>query len=82
LVYNAYGASFLRALNLPRRTVSHDPSRKHFLAKLIGLFAVVGIAPRLLAKPVQAPSIPAAPAASGITLRPESRAVARRGDAA
>jgi hypothetical protein len=59
-----------------QRPVSHDPSRKHFFAKLIGLIAAGGLAPRLLAKPpsVDAPKL----AAPVIELRPESRAVARR----
>ncbi len=71
------GASF--AEHTYARTVSHDPTRKHFFAKIIGLIAAVGLAPRLLAK---APPQPApAPAASvGIELRPETRAVARRED--
>jgi len=57
--------------------VSHEPSRKHFFAKLAGLFAVVGLAPKLLAKqqPGRMTSVkPVAP----IALRPEVRAVSRR----
>lgn len=58
--------------------MSHDPTRKHFFAKLIGLIAAAGLAPRLLA---QSQTSRAKPVASGkIELRPESRAVARRAD--
>jgi hypothetical protein len=59
--------------------VSHDPTRKSFLAKLIGLVAVAGLAPRLVTKAATTP--PAAkPTAPSIHLRPDSRAVARRAD--
>jgi hypothetical protein len=57
-------------LTIQRRPVSQDPSRKQFLAKVLGLVAVAGLAPKLLAKPA-APT----PAAS---LQPEIRAVSRR----
>lgn len=71
------GASF--AEHTYARTVSHDPTRKHFFAKLIGLIAAAGLAPRLLAKtPARPASAPAA--TGGIELRPETRAVARRAD--
>ncbi|MBP9913941.1 MAG: hypothetical protein KBF26_11110 [Opitutaceae bacterium] len=56
--------------------MSHDPSRKHFFAKLLGLVAAVGLAPKLLAKP-QEKSV-AGTDTKGINLRPESRAIARR----
>ena len=59
-------------------TVSHDPSRKLFFAKLIGLTAAAGLAPKLLAKPRTARA--QTPAPGLIELRPESRAVARRTD--
>jgi len=55
--------------------VSHDPSRKHFFAKLLGLIAAVGLAPKLLSKSrEQSVADQAAPA---VALRPESRAIAR-----
>jgi hypothetical protein len=61
--------------------VSHQHSRKSFFAKLLGLFAVAGVAPKLLAKStvstVVAPVNPAAP----FTLSADSRTVARSGDA-
>ena len=57
--------------------MSHDPSRKHFLAKLTGLVAVAGLAPRLFTKTRARPAVPAVDA-SLIALRPDSRAVARR----
>jgi hypothetical protein len=62
--------------------VSHDPTRKSFLAKLIGLVAIAGLAPRALAK--SAVTTPASNTASPVlpfTLRPDARAVARREDA-
>lgn len=59
--------------------VSHDPSRKNFLGKLIGLAALAGLAPRLLAK---IPSATLSPASPAVTVRAEPRAVARRGRAA
>ena len=61
-----------------QRPVSHDPTRKHFFAKLIGLIAAAGLAPRLLAQAQTGRDRPVAPAK--IELRPESRAVARRAD--
>jgi len=84
LVYIGIAASFADASfaeHTYARTVSHDPTRKHFFAKLIGLIAAAGLAPRLLAKN---PALPAAKpaAARGFELRPETRAVARRGDSA
>jgi hypothetical protein len=59
-----------------QRPVSHDPSRKHFFAKLLGLIAAVGLAPKLLSKPL-GQSV-AGPTPTAVNLRPESRAVARR----
>jgi hypothetical protein len=56
-------------------TVSPNCSRKSFFAKLAGLMAAVGVAPRLFAKPA-ADSSPAL-AAAKINLRPEGRAVPR-----
>jgi len=61
--------------------VSHDPSRKQFFAKLLGLTAVAGLAPKLLAGSSSKAAPAPAPVTSGsIQLRPEARAVARRVD--
>lgn len=56
--------------------MSHDPSRKHFLAKLLGLAAVTGLAPKLLAKP-ETKQGSSRPAEKPFALRPETRAVPR-----
>jgi hypothetical protein len=66
----------------PQQPVSHQHSRKNFFAKLLGLFAVAGVAPKLLAKStvssaVAAPVPPAAP----FKVSADSRTVARSGDA-
>jgi hypothetical protein len=77
LVYKRNSAPFFpRAfLIISTRPVSHDPSRKQFFAKLLGLTALAGFLPKMLAKSsVAAP----APAAEPVTVRPDSRAVARR----
>jgi hypothetical protein len=58
--------------------VSHDQTRKHFLAKFIGLIAVAGVAPKFLARPAVTSTSPA-PTAS-FQLQPEARAVARRSE--
>ena len=82
LVYNANYAPFFGGdFNHSTDIVSHDPSRKSFLAKLVGLVAVAGFAPRLLAK-AQESSRPvnAAAVVSKFALRPDARAVARRSD--
>jgi hypothetical protein len=59
--------------------VSHDPTRKSFLAKLIGLVAIAGLAPRALAKAAatETASSPT-PRVLPFTVRPDARAVARR----
>jgi hypothetical protein len=59
--------------------VSHDPSRKHFFAKCLGFFAVVGLASKTQAKPrKQLHSSASVQRDAGVvTLRPESRAVSR-----
>ncbi|HWA08433.1 MAG TPA: hypothetical protein VG838_03110 [Opitutaceae bacterium] len=57
--------------------MSQDHSRKHFLAKFIGLIAATGLAPKLLARSADAKAAPAAPSAS-FQLQPEPRAVARQ----
>jgi hypothetical protein len=58
------------------QTVSQPPTRKTFLAQLLGLFAVVGLAPKLPAKLVPAAGAPVLPPAP-FAIRPEARAVAR-----
>jgi dihydropteroate synthase len=59
--------------------VTHDPSRKHFLGKILGLAAAAGVSTRLLARSAAA-ALPAAPAAAPVIVaRPEPRAVARTG---
>jgi len=82
LVYNPNCAPFFGGdFNPSTDTVSHDPSRKTFLAKLIGFAAVAGFAPRVLAKvPGSTVSTQPATPVSPFTLRPDSRAVARRAD--
>lgn len=74
-----FGADF----NLFPPHVSHDPSRKSFLGKLIGLVAVAGLAPRLFAKSassVTASTATPAAAPKPFTLQSETRAVSRRAD--
>jgi hypothetical protein len=57
--------------------VSNNPSRKQFLAKIAGLFAAAGLAPKLLAKrPVAHGGLGAS--APAIKIEPDARAVARR----
>jgi hypothetical protein len=61
--------------------VSHDPSRKKFFARLLGIVAVSSLLPKVFAK--SAPTSPLAPAAtkkSEFQLRPAPRTVARRAD--
>ena len=59
--------------------MSHDPTRKHFLAKLIGVAASLTVVSKIFAKSAPAESAPAAGrGASSIVLRPETRAIARR----
>lgn len=79
LVYNVNDAPFFGAdFNPLPDTVSHDPSRKSFLAKLTGIIAIVGFAPRLLAKLPATVAAPAPTSSASVVLRPDSRAVARR----
>jgi hypothetical protein len=83
LVYKRNRAHFFRPdFNHPPPTsVSHDPSRKSFLAKMIGLVAVAGLAPRLAARAATSrPETDRSSATPAITLRPDARAVARRAD--
>ena len=61
--------------------VSHDSSRKQFFGKLLGLCAVVGLVPRLLAKtPITLPAESFAAATASTLIRAEPRAVSRRVD--
>jgi hypothetical protein len=61
--------------------VSHDPSRKKFLARLLGLFAASSIVPKMFAKslPTSAPAI-SAETKPEFQLRSVPRTVARRAD--
>jgi len=61
--------------------VSHDPSRKQFFAKLLGLTAAFGFLPKLLAKSAVVTRAPGSSPSRVVAIRPESRAVARRADA-
>jgi hypothetical protein len=58
--------------------VSHDPSRKQFFAKLLGLAAAVAVVPKFFAKADRGP-LPAAPVLP-VNVQPDTRAVARRAD--
>lgn len=74
-----FGADF----NLFPPHVSHDPSRKSFIGKLLGLVAVAGVAPRLFAKSataVTASTTNPVAAPKPFTLQSETRAVSRRAD--
>ncbi|MGA2017022.1 MAG: hypothetical protein ABSH26_08695 [Opitutaceae bacterium] len=63
--------------------MSHDPSRKHFLARILGFAAAGALAPRSVARAVApAPDNKAGGPAAPFLLRREPRAVARRGGAA
>jgi len=83
LVYIPNSAPFFGGdSNHSTEHVSHDPSRKSFLAKLIGFIAVAGLAPRVVAKSTLSvePTNQPAPVLP-FTLRTDARAVARRADA-
>lgn len=82
LVYNRNGAPFFdRDFNhFTPRPVSHDTSRKKFFAKLFGLIAVAGLAPKLLAKGAFGGAKTAATPALPVAVQAETRAVARRSD--
>jgi hypothetical protein len=63
--------------------VSHDPSRKRFLARMLGFAAVGALAPRAVAEAAAGPRTNKADGnAVAFRLRPQARAVARRGGAA
>ncbi|HEY0966875.1 MAG TPA: hypothetical protein VGD88_05765 [Opitutaceae bacterium] len=54
-------------------------SRKSFFGKIAGLIAAVGLTPRLLARTPEAPAQNSAVSSpTPFTLRPDTRAVARR----
>jgi hypothetical protein len=63
--------------------VTHDPTRKHFFAKLAGMAAAVSLFPKSLARPnpavagAEGAGAPALP----IEIRGDSRAIARRSGA-
>jgi hypothetical protein len=59
--------------------VSHDPSRKTFLLKLLGFTAGAGFAARLFNRAAKRAAAKAR-ASAPIVLRTEPRAIARRGD--
>lgn len=82
MVYNGNAAPFLDGcFNTYAFLVSYDPSRKSFLAKLAGITALVGLAPRLVAKSVAQPApAPAAAPRLAVAARHDSRSVARRPD--
>ncbi|HEX2852231.1 MAG TPA: hypothetical protein VHO24_03255 [Opitutaceae bacterium] len=61
--------------------MSHDPSRKQFFGRLLGLIAAAGLAPKLLAKSPETAASAPAPAVPAIQIRPALRTVARRSDA-
>jgi len=61
--------------------VSHDPKRKQFFGKLLGLWVAVGFAPRLLAMAKVASTSETDVAVVPLPLiRSETRAVSRRFD--
>jgi hypothetical protein len=59
--------------------VSHDPSRKTFLLKLLGFTAAAGFAARFLTRGAKRAAAKA-PASAPVALRTEPRAIARRAD--
>ena len=62
--------------------MSQDHSRKHFLAKFIGLIAAASFVPKLFSRPAgiaEGTDVSAARPAS-FQLKPEARAVARSAD--
>ena len=59
--------------------MSHDPSRKTFLLKLLGFTAAAGFAARCFTRTAKRAAAQA-PASAPIALRTEPRAIARRAD--
>lgn len=85
MVYKRNGAPFFRQafFYFQLVPVSHDPSRKQFFAKLLGLTAAFGFLPRMLAKSAATTvATTTAPESFPVIVRAESRAVVRRADAA
>jgi len=69
-------------LTLPPPVTQH-PSRKHFLAKLLGVFAVSSVGAKLVAKPAAGAAVGrnrAVTSSGGLEVRGDSRTVARRAD--
>jgi hypothetical protein len=60
--------------------VSHQHSRKTFFAKLLGLLAITGVAPKLLAKPAASPADVTVSETAPFKVSQDSRTVARSGD--
>jgi hypothetical protein len=84
-VYNRNSGDFLleRFLgtfrpSIQRRTVSQAPTRKQFLAKLVGLSAAAVAAPRLVSAVASSSSKSSASPTVSFQVRPQPRAVARR----
>lgn len=69
---------------LPLPTVTPHPSRKHFIAKLLGLAAAAGAGSEVIARVAgsKAPTeVPPAARDGGVQVKRDSRTVARRPDA-
>jgi hypothetical protein len=61
--------------------VTQDHTRKQFLSKLLGLFAVTGFVSKLTARSANLPAVtPEVPKSAAFALRQEPRAVSRRAD--
>jgi hypothetical protein len=61
--------------------VTHNPSRKQFVARLLGVVAAASVLPRLRVKPAEAGTTEAtssAKAPRGFEIRHDARAIARR----
>jgi hypothetical protein len=83
LFYFGKAGPFLHRLTLttqPDHPVSHQHSRKTFFAKLLGLFAVAGVAPKLLARPSASPADAPVSKAAPFKVSQDSRTVARSAD--
>jgi hypothetical protein len=88
LVYNRMTAALLRGDFPHFPLVTHNPSRKRFFAKLLGVAAAVNLVPKLLVRSIARREEPpvsdvadARPVRS-LAVQPEPRAVARRDDTA
>lgn len=85
LFYIGKAEPFFHRLTLttqPDQPVSHQHSRKTFFAKLLGLFAVAGVAPKLLAKPSASPAAAPVSGTAPFKVSQDSRTVARSGNTA